>query len=199
MYLAVDDDTLDEIVGEPGDGRGSRALLRTVRPKLSLGDERHFFEPVRLDAVMWHSLRTTAAAPPFLPVLALTVLAASRMDESEAVAAFNYYHRLKEVLDITFDPGPAFRDAVAQMFVMLDEWLTLHKGHFRGVSTISAHPQPAHVGYPLSQVLFRQSDRRQLTRFFRMYGLRPEDAESAEAAPGIRPPMGARGKPVPGG
>ena len=179
VYLAVDDDILDEIVGAPDSGEGAERLIPCVRRKLDIPSKTRIFEPVLQAALAWDSQPRTRAAPPFLPLLGLTVLAASRMDETEKVTEHNYYHRLSELLEIDFNPGPAFRDAVAQMYRLLDEWLRAHQGDYRGISTIPARPSPTHVGYPLSQAMFRQSDRRLLTRFFRQYRLKPQDAANA--------------------
>lgn len=179
VYFAVDDDVLDELLGAKHPGDGALALVRAVRPKLDTGNPDEFFEPLTKEGLAWDARGKGAIAPPFLAGIAITVLAASRMDDSDGVSVQNYYERLRQVLDISFAPDKAFRYSVAMLYRMLHDWLLRHKDQFRGISTIPKSPQPAHVGYPLSQVLFRERDRRRLTGFFREYRLKPSDSVNA--------------------
>lgn len=121
--------------------------------------------------------------PPILPVLALTVLAATRMHSDAKALSTNYYLRLAESLDP--DAGPAevtelrdevrsaFHDVVS-MWSSLDEWVDAQGGRV-GASTIRTHERLTRIGYPQSQALLTRSDRAGLTRFFTAMNLEADD------------------------
>ena len=113
--------------------------------------------------------------PPTLPILALSVLAATRMRRQGLVRATNFYIRMAEVV------APAASEAVradlqarlkrdlflpvVTMWQQLHDWIETTSG-IVGISTIHDHPHNTRIGYPLSQALLRASDRAALTRFF---------------------------------
>lgn len=176
VYLAVDDEILDELAGAKGEGAAS--LLRVVRPQLRLHDPADLFEDVAAAGYRWVGNRFRGSCP-LLPCLALCVLAASRMDASGGFSSQNYYERLRGLLSLTFSPQPGYRETVPAMFKLLHQWLDGALDGARGQSTIPADPSPAHIGYALSQVFMRESDRRKLTRFFVSFGLQPTDASNS--------------------
>ena len=55
----------------------------------------------------------------------------------------------------------------------LARWLDRVNGGARGISTIRPHPRHTYIGYPLSQALFRQSDRNRLSYLFDRLGFEP--------------------------
>lgn len=179
VYFAVDDDFLDEIAGASEPGSGAESLVNAVRPRLNTHDPLRLFDPVAQEAYAWVGDRRAGSTPPFLAALAVTILAASRMDEADGVSAANYYVRLRDTLRLPAVSGTAFRGAISSAFRVLDVWLRGLHQHRRGLSTIPTNPSPAHVGFPLSQVMFRASDRRKLSRFFRLHGLKAADSPSA--------------------
>ncbi|MFI1160498.1 hypothetical protein [Streptomyces sioyaensis] len=114
-------------------------------------------------------------APPVLPLLATSVLAASKMAAEGDISASNYYERLAEV----FCAGSreranlrAYFSPVARMWETLDVWLESCGGE-RGFSTISRDSHLTRIGYPMSQALLREQDRRILTTFFAAMGVKP--------------------------
>jgi hypothetical protein len=177
-YLAVDDDVLDDLVGGPG--RGAWSLVAAVRSQLRTREPRSLFEDVARSGFSWSAGRFQGP-PPILPCLAVCVLAASRMDAGAGMSSTNYYERLREALELEYSPQTAYRDTVPAMFRVLHQWLEEHLRGSRGRSTIPAEPAPAHIGFALSQVFLRESDRRRLTRFFTAVGLAPTDAPSSSA------------------
>ncbi|MBA3235252.1 MAG: hypothetical protein H0T59_04540, partial [Chloroflexi bacterium] len=179
VYFAVDDDILDELIEAEADGLGARSLVRAVRPRLNTWDPSSLFEPLADEAYGWAGSRPRSAVPPFLAGLAVTVLAASRMDEGDGIAATNYYARLREVLEVSDLRGSAFRDTVPDVFRILRQWIDGLPRHQRGTSTVPEVAYPEHVGFPLSQVQFRESDRRKLTSFFRQLRLKATDSANA--------------------
>jgi hypothetical protein len=127
--------------------------------------------------------------PPLtLPLLAVTVLAATRMRQDTNYTAHAYFVRLAQALrpDAEGARLKELRDQLSQGFGPvaglwreLDEWLRT-QGQF-GFSTIRDHPRLTRIGYPLSQALVRESDRMRLTRFFaalevEQRGVPPRDA-----------------------
>ncbi len=176
VHFAVDDDALDEIAGTDRGG-GAASLATAVRPSLRVQDPRHLFDDVSATAYRWAGNRYPGP-PPFLPCLALCVLAASRMDASLAISSTNYYVRLQTALDIDVSAALGYPDAVPALFRLLREWLNSQRGR-RGLSTIPDTASPAHIGFALSQIHVRESDRRKLTRFFTLLALSPTDAASA--------------------
>ncbi|MGW3743019.1 hypothetical protein ACWD62_21005 [Streptomyces sp. NPDC005146] len=154
-----------------------RRLREAHAPLVALADavsvELHWDRPTEMFG--WLSMRCRdwaygdqSQAPPSLPLLAVTVLAASRMASDGEISSSNYYTRLAEV----FGAGEAGRDdlrahfgPVVDMWQVLDSWLESRGGE-RGYSTISGDRHLTRIGYPISQALLREQDRRILTTFF---------------------------------
>ncbi|MGW6140982.1 hypothetical protein [Streptomyces sp. NPDC055140] len=114
-------------------------------------------------------------APPVLPLLAVSVLAASKMATEGEISSSNYYGRLAEVFRVGLrerDNLRAHSRPVAAMWETLDAWLELRGGE-AGYSTISGDRHLTRIGYPMSQALVREQDRRILTAFFAATGVRP--------------------------
>ena len=176
VRFAVDDDILDEIA-ETQDGQGARSLAAAVRPQLRLAEPRRLYDDVLSNAYAWTS-GPRDGAPPFLPCLAVCVLAAARMDSKQGISASNYYSRLREVLDVNVSASVGYPDAIPSLFRLLHEWLERTQRGRRGQSTIPDSPKYAHIGFALSQVSFRESDRRKLTRFFAQLGLKSRDSSA---------------------
>ncbi|MEU3740299.1 hypothetical protein AB0E78_24955 [Streptomyces sp. NPDC032198] len=114
-------------------------------------------------------------APPVLPLLAVSVLAASKMATEGDTSSSNYYKRLAEVFRVDTlarDNLRSYSKPVADMWETLDEWMTSRGGE-RGYSTISGDSHLTRIGYPMSQALLREQDRRVLTAFFAAVGIKP--------------------------
>jgi hypothetical protein len=127
--------------------------------------------------------------PPTLPVLALSVLAATRMRSDAQASSNNYYLRLAQTLLPAADEHVidqvrlALRDGafipVADMWRELHQWLGEQAGA-AGLSTIRDHPALTRIGFPLSQALIRRTDRAVLTRFFDVMDIRSAGLPAAE-------------------
>ncbi|MDT0484797.1 hypothetical protein [Streptomyces doebereineriae] len=118
-------------------------------------------------------------APPSLPLLAASVLAASKMASDSDISSSNYYKRLADVFGVgDYKQGilRAHFKSVADMWGELDTWLEAQGGE-RGYSTISGDSHLTRIGYPMSQALLREQDRRILTTFFAAMGVRPGSPE----------------------
>lgn len=174
VLLFVDDDELQRIAPDPQQPP-AKHLACAVHSLVAVGQGRAMFRRVNAEVEQWRK-GSQDRPPPVLPVVALSVLAATRMRTDTEARSSNYYLRLAQALlpDAGSDAidrirrllreGGAFTD-VAQMWHGLDEWLRRQEGRW-GVSTIRDHPGRTRIGNPLSQALLRRSDRAALTRFF---------------------------------
>ena len=125
--------------------------------------------------------------PPSLPLLALTVLAASFMQREGDVASHNFYRRFREQLDPLDDqpgiPGD-YGDWIPSLWRQLEKWLNEHLGGTCGLLVLQSqealdhNPYGKNIAHALQQAVFRVSDRRHLYRFFRAIGVDPEDDDA---------------------
>ncbi|AWK09574.1 hypothetical protein DDQ41_12325 [Streptomyces spongiicola] len=154
------------------------SLAQTVADELNWDDpERVLFGRIKVRCAIWAGSGRTEP-PPSLPVLALSVLAATRMASSDGMLKHNFYGRWIRLFGEQPDTGRAkklvhaFED-VADMWEQLHNWLTETGGQY-GASTISTDYNWK-IGFPISQALVRSSDRQILTRFFASTRLRPHN------------------------
>ncbi|QIZ99416.1 hypothetical protein [Leifsonia sp. PS1209] len=180
----VGDDELVRLC--PGTRDAAADLARAVEASISLRSGRTMFRPLLHGYQRW--LRSgRESPPPVLPLLAITVLAATRMHSDSQARATNYYLRLAQAIlpnaaeaSVTslrddLREGGAYLDIV-EMWKGLDEWIR-SKG--TGASTIRGDYRLGRIGYALSQALVRTQDRILLTRFFNALGYPPGDAPDA--------------------
>ncbi|WCD93284.1 hypothetical protein [Microbacterium sp. nov. GSS16] len=171
LVLFVDDDELRKIA--PGLEDPADDLAQVVRDASSHAPGDYFgrIETVRQE---WER-GNRESPPPVLPVLALTVLAATRMRSDGQALSTNYYRRLAESIEPGASAsrvtqlkaevdGSAFLDVV-DMWCAFDNWIGEQAGRV-GVSTIRTHDRLTRIGYPRSQALLTRNDRAELTRFF---------------------------------
>jgi hypothetical protein len=173
-YLAVDDDELWELAAEWGLGNGSPAgtLAEAVGAAISRGGG---LTHITRAAREWRK-GGASGDPPYLALLALCVLAGSRMaaDPPAGIAAHAYYPQLNTLLGRDVHAGmPPWFPATDDLWLDLNEWLEKRCGGSRGLPSARTHPWFTHIGWPLSQCLFRAADRHRLPDFFRSAGLEP--------------------------
>lgn len=115
--------------------------------------------------------------PPSLPLLAVNVLAASRMTAQNAGAP-NFYKPYRKLIDSSDDgqgmPGD-YDEYVPKMWEQIHWWLKVHLEELRGVPTITRHEHFVNIGYAQQQAVLQASDRRRLYRFLRSIGFEPGD------------------------
>jgi hypothetical protein len=174
VYLSVDDDALDELrAAVVGDGPAADSLAAAVRATLRGGDAIFVNHLVR--RTEWR--RSGAQGPPpYLALLALCVLAASRMarDPVKGIEGKAYYPQLNPLLNRPqFDGIPPGFEQVDDLWKDLCRWLDDDVSGARGTSTATTHHFFRHIGWPISQCLLREADRRRLTEFFKAVGLEP--------------------------
>lgn len=184
--LFLDDSEITRLL--PGAEDAGRHLAEAVRTRVRPSEGRSMFSSVTAAYQQWQR-GSQAGPPPVLPVIAITVLAATRMRSDSEARSTNYYLRLAQALLPDTDPGAietlrnnlreggAFLDAV-EMWRGLHAWIEAQDGTV-GISTIRDHPHLQRIGYPLSQALVRQSDRMTLTRFFQALDFTPGSAPEA--------------------
>lgn len=173
VVLFADDDELAKVAPTQAATDPAGSLANAVLQHAPISAGGGMFSGFRPHIQRWR--RSPSGPPPTLPVLALTVLAAARMQRDDQGAASAYYLRLAQAL---LPEGPewrvqhvkallpaAFQRDIAPMWRQLHEWLVAEGGSY-GLSTIREHPHFTYIGYPLSQALVRASDRAVLTRFF---------------------------------
>lgn len=167
----IDDDELRRIA--PGLNDPARDLARAIHDASSRSPG-NYFNRMAHERRLW-KVGDRNAPPPVLPVLAMTVLAATRMHSDGHARSTNYYLRLaqsmrpdgstSEVAALRTElSGSAFLDVV-DMWRDLHEWIDDHDGRV-GVSTIRTDARLTRIGYPQSQALLTRSDRAQLSRLF---------------------------------
>ncbi len=175
--LYVDDDVERELAERH---RIETPLTDAVSSRMHWGrSDRSLLHGIRYDCRLWAS-QGSVGPPPSLPVLAASVLAATRMAASDGMRRTNYRGRWYQLFGVPQEGHQANRlnqalDDVAAMWAELGSWLD-EAGGLYGTSTVSTDKTFWRVGYPVSQALVRTSDRQMLTRFFATTRLRPRNA-----------------------
>lgn len=168
-YLAVDEETLAAMARESrfDVADATKSLSRVVQywvsPRAPLG------RWVR-EAARWRRA-CSESDPPFLSVLAITVLAATIVDN---VNDHSYYRRLNALLGLPGNMMPRdFDSDIQQLWSYLNEWLTDVCHGQLGTATASNLGGPTNVGWAQSQTLLRPTDRVKLPLFFTALGAQP--------------------------
>lgn len=191
VYLQVDRETLCQVGPQAGVApeQAEESFVRAVRSKVSGGGTNPFFRFLWMEDWRVRVKASPATPPPFVGLLALSVLAASRMaaDPDAGITAGNYYARLNELLDLPRNGKPPAFEKVSELWHELGRWLSEDNGERLGLPTAVPHPTFRYIGYPISQVLLRDADRRKLPDFFEFEGLAPgQDANVKELVPRLR-------------
>lgn len=111
--------------------------------------------------------------PPFIGVLCLTVLAATKMESnrSKGIGGGNYYFRLRNLLDVKGEGIPPFFKKTKELWGFLVSWQKVKKGKYGYTNVFSFGSK--YTGYPRSQCLIREKEREELYEFFHWAGYRP--------------------------
>lgn len=194
VYLDVEDEELEgcgAMVGLSGD-EFRKTLVQSVRELLVLGQHgSSVFKEFELANSRWRRLlaatRMVRGArllpPPVMGLLAVLVIPAEQMgsEGGQGGSHQKYYPRLEELLSVPSSDSSrfikGFREASEEFWQSLNLWLESEDGNFGLPTAYSLSHR--YVGLPVSQALIRETERRQLRRFFAQVGLSPSDQITA--------------------
>ena len=167
VIIFLDDEELTRICPLLPDPVAS--LRSAVLTELRQTDKSTVFEPIDRRLAYWRK-GPQDQPPPCLPLLAVTVIAGSRMRNDGKFSSAAYYPRLVDLMTsgtnrLTASGIQKHFDAVAEMWQTLDDWIGRNQG-LLGPSTIRTHETFKRIGYPLSQTVLKASDRDRLSGFF---------------------------------
>ncbi|SVC92182.1 uncharacterized protein METZ01_LOCUS345036, partial [marine metagenome] len=174
ILFAIDDPVLAKIsaLSEEGEDGGADSLARAVKSKIS---NRWRLGNISPAVRAWE--RERKGAHPALPVLALTILAASRMAADGNYAAHNYYVPLRRLLD-PHDSGRGapgdFPTEILGLWTSVRGWSEVDLEGRYGI--LKADMTGGHFPYiapALQHAFLRNSDLHRLDAFFRVLGLEP--------------------------
>ncbi|MHA7286574.1 hypothetical protein ACX80I_09875 [Arthrobacter sp. MDT3-44] len=167
VVMFLDDEELKRLCPALPDPMES--LRSAVLAELRQTDKPAIFERIDRRLASWRT-GPQDQPPPCLPLLAVTVLAASRMRRDGMFSSSAYYPRLVSLMTsgtnrLTATGMQKHFDQVAQMWKTLDDWIERNRD-LVGTSTIHTHETFKRIGYPLSQTVLKASDRERLSAFF---------------------------------
>lgn len=194
VIFLVDEEELAAIHPSSDAETAVESLAAVVRPRLTPGHHNGTFSRFERDGRAWRLGDNTDQLPPFLPLLAVCVLAASRMGAG-AVHGANYRRPLADLLALAGDRiPPGYGDTIPLLWRYLQWWLDDRLEGARGRSTIVEDRRLANIGFAISQTLFRSADQARLAEFFRWIDLEPgEQISGAELLAYFRVWAPARG------
>jgi hypothetical protein len=179
VYLCVDEESLAEVAREeglPAECSASEvtseiavsSLARAVRPRVRVSEPLWAWTQ---DASAWRR-NGHNGPPPFLSLLAITVLAAT---SAGGRGDRGYYRRLNDLIGL---PGHAmprdFDSDIQQLWRCLNEWLADVERGQRGLPTATnANSAQPNIAWALSQTVLRPADRARLPQWFSSLGLHP--------------------------
>jgi len=183
----VDDELVRQLAGIDDAAEALADLASAVRGRLGPEQGDGMFARIHRECQRWRQA-DPGSCPPSLPLLAVAVLAATHMARSGKIAAHNYYVQLRPLLGLPASGGspPGYGADIPVLWRQLEWWLDVHHRGALGHSTIREHHFYTKIGFALSQALFRESDRRQLSEFYRSL-LRPTEHFDQVAAARRRP------------
>lgn len=163
VVLYVSDDVAKDLQKQHG---LDRSLADAVRSMLMLGTPRPYAKIQHL----LDQLASDSETPPVLPLLACSVIAATRMASDGVFRRTNYHSRFSELL--TGDASLLKRDhysPVARMWQRLASWQ--HGwGTIKGLCTIPSPgelpPNQTRIGFAISQAVVCEADRQLLPQLF---------------------------------
>ncbi|HHK5559595.1 hypothetical protein CN975_16465 [Bacillus cereus] len=176
MYLYVNDDVIEKL--------GKELKLRVEDALKSLcqsivyymGNNRNeIFETAYVCGRKWFN-QGMNGFPPFLAVLAINVLAATKMntDFSEGIHGNNYYRRLRDLLQLEGSGKPKDFERCNDLWEMLVAWQKACNGEYGYFNIFKFGTE--YIGYARSQCLIRDNEKEIVYNFFQWAGLRPRES-----------------------
>lgn len=167
VLLACDDETLRSAAAAVGVEAAAAAdrFAADVRTHFAVGQIAGF-GGARRPLHEFSNAAGERGTPPFLSLLCLCVLAASRMAPDESHSTGAYYVHLRSLLGLSGRGELPHMDVLPRAFHALADWLDRDLEGLRGRLVLPAQPLPPYVGVFVSQTVFRRRDREQLSEFF---------------------------------
>lgn len=188
VIIFLDEDELARICPEASDA--TESLRAAVASELRQTTGPGVLDHVHRRMAKWRR-GSQELPPPCLPLLALTVIAGSLMQNDGNFSSSAYYPRLVGLLagrnnHLAARGLKSHFDEVAELWTSLDSWIISHRD-IVGPSTIDTHKTFNRIGYPLSQTIIRSSDRERLFEFFDRIKVRERPgATAADLLPLLR-------------
>lgn len=181
IIMFLDDEELSRMFPDAPDA--TESLRFAVMSELRQTDKIGVLDGIRRRIESW-TTSPQEDPPPCLPLLALTVVAGSRMRNDGEFSSTAYYPRLADLMssepnDLRVGGLRKHFDEVAAMWQQLHSWIAKHQDRL-GPSTIYTHRFFNLIGYPLSQTVLKTSDRERLADFFERIHLDRRCAPSSE-------------------
>lgn len=181
IIMFLDDEELSRMLPEALDA--TESLRIAVMSELKPTDKIGILDWIRRRIESW-TTGPQEDPPPCLPLLALTVVAGSRMRNDGHFSSAAYYPRLADLMssepnDLRVSGLRKHFDEVATMWQQLHSWIVEHQDRL-GPSTINTHRFFTLIGYPLSQTVLKTSDRERLADFFERIHLDRRSAPSSD-------------------
>ena len=172
VFLQANGETLSEIaeLSEFNAEDPVQNLISAVRNKVVRA--RHEINLWSIDPTnLWMNPENNE--PPQVAFLAVTVLAASQMDNTDSVSHTNYYARLNELLfgSLIKERPKGFDGVFIMHWIELQRWAKSRHHVNLYLPTRSSYRK--YVRYPISQCLINEHDRQRIYRFFSMHNLTP--------------------------
>ncbi|MBF6325721.1 hypothetical protein [Nocardia cyriacigeorgica] len=173
-YMDLEDETIRLIAAAAGTNEPDpRKALAAVVQAVTI--DQHGFSLTKLTSRTQKWPVRSVEPPPCLAFLALTVVAAEDMGNTdEGLAATAYYARLARLLGLD-DADSALRRHYQRdaelLWKRVNRWLENLEGE-RGLPTAFALTH-RYVGLPMSQALVREADRQRFPAMFNQFGLGP--------------------------
>lgn len=178
VLLFVDEALLASLHLSHDPDRSVASLAAAVRRELVHGRPSGCFGEYERRGLRWKRAGGEGP-PPFLDLLALCVLAATRMGTG-GLAANNYRSHLCALLAVDDAELAAGLDGLDLLWKLLAWWLDDRNEGRLGISTIVGDEHFTHIGYPISQTLFRGADIPKVDELFRWISLEPGEPVDAD-------------------
>lgn len=176
MYLYVNDDLIESL-GKELQLSKEESIDDFCKSVISYArnDTSRLFEIAYIYGNRWFK-QGAVGLPPFIGVLAVTVLAATKMntDLEEGIHGNNYYRRLRNLIQLDGHGKPRAFEKCNELWEILSEWQKNQKGKYGYLNIFKFGTE--YIGYPRSQCLISDNERELLYDFFYWAGLKPSES-----------------------
>ncbi len=159
----VDDEELGRMSGLAPD-EAAASLVKAIKEVLGDLDTTGAYVTARAITRTWEEDGSQGYIR-CLPLLAVAVLAATKMASEGTIRSYNYYVRYRDLVGATGEGQPDGYELMPDLWRAYERWLDSTLGGRLGHSTVVGHRHFTLIGFALSQALFRASDRYELTHF----------------------------------